>query len=205
MNARLSRSAVATLALGTVLALAGTSCLAQESPRVTVTPSVGLSDGQVVSASASGFLAQGTRVGEFVPSAYQCRAGVFPTSYSAPISSSVIAAVTEALRQNCAHRGSFPRSDGDTTREVTVTTTVTPPGGGGDIGCGATPGDCVIVAAGVTRTFEVGLASAPISFRAPTPQSRDDCRDDGWRRVVDDQGRPFRSQGQCIKFVVRGR
>jgi hypothetical protein len=34
-----------------------------------------------------------------------------------------------------------------------------------------------------------------------TPATRDDCRDGGWAERVDDQGRPFVNQGQCIAWV----
>jgi hypothetical protein len=35
------------------------------------------------------------------------------------------------------------------------------------------------------------------------PRSTADCQSDGWRSLVDDEGRPFANQGQCIRFVER--
>lgn len=34
------------------------------------------------------------------------------------------------------------------------------------------------------------------------PESPDDCRDGGWRDLVDDTGRPFANQGLCVAWVV---
>jgi hypothetical protein len=36
----------------------------------------------------------------------------------------------------------------------------------------------------------------------PTPGTKDDCRNGGWRNFADDQGVPFPSQGRCVSFVV---
>jgi hypothetical protein len=33
------------------------------------------------------------------------------------------------------------------------------------------------------------------------PQTKDDCKHGGWVNFVDDHGRPFRNQGQCVSFV----
>jgi hypothetical protein len=53
-------------------------------------------------------------------------------------------------------------------------------------------------------TFE-GTVSGTITIPPPTPQTVRDCKHGGWRHVVDDQGRPFRNQRQCIVFVRRHR
>jgi hypothetical protein len=42
------------------------------------------------------------------------------------------------------------------------------------------------------------LAVIPI-VRIPT--SKDDCKHGGWRSFTDDEGTPFRNQGECIRFV----
>ena len=44
-------------------------------------------------------------------------------------------------------------------------------------------------------------ASGTVSFGPPFPTTRDDCKHEGWRNVVNDQGQPFKNQGQCINFV----
>jgi hypothetical protein len=53
-------------------------------------------------------------------------------------------------------------------------------------------------------TFE-GTVSGTVTIPPPTPQTVRDCRHGGWRHVVDDRGRPFRNQRQCIAFVLRHR
>jgi hypothetical protein len=50
-----------------------------------------------------------------------------------------------------------------------------------------------------------GDVSGTITIPPPTPQTVRDCRHGGWRHVVDDRGRPFRNQRQCIAFVRRHR
>jgi hypothetical protein len=34
------------------------------------------------------------------------------------------------------------------------------------------------------------------------PQSKDDCNNGGWKDLVDDRGRPFKNQGDCVSFVA---
>lgn len=46
-----------------------------------------------------------------------------------------------------------------------------------------------------------GTVSGSITLPPSTPTSEDDCRDGGWRDLVDHEGRPFRSQGHCIAWV----
>lgn len=46
-----------------------------------------------------------------------------------------------------------------------------------------------------------GTVSGTITLPPPTPNSVAECRHGGWRHVVDDEGRPFRSQGACIAWV----
>jgi hypothetical protein len=50
------------------------------------------------------------------------------------------------------------------------------------------------------RRYE-GTVSGTVTLPPSTPASRDDCRHGGWRDLVDDQGRPFRNQGDCIAWV----
>jgi hypothetical protein len=62
----------------------------------------------------------------------------------------------------------------------------------------------VVLAVEVTGSLpdvEVIAATAPITFR---PETKADCRSGGWRNVTDDAGRPFPSQGACVRFVVTG-
>jgi hypothetical protein len=34
-----------------------------------------------------------------------------------------------------------------------------------------------------------------------TPTTKDDCKDGGWRDFTDDEGHPFKNQGECIAFL----
>jgi hypothetical protein len=47
-----------------------------------------------------------------------------------------------------------------------------------------------------------GTVSGTLQRPSPTPSTKDDCRNGGWRNVSGDQGQPFPDQGQCIRFVV---
>jgi hypothetical protein len=79
-----------------------------------------------------------------------------------------------------------------------ITLTVT---GGTGAYAGAT-GDLLLEGAfGYGAATVWGTVSGTVTLPPPTPDSADDCRNGGWRQVVDDQGRPFRSQGACIAWV----
>ena len=43
--------------------------------------------------------------------------------------------------------------------------------------------------------------SAPPPGNVPT--DKDQCKQGGWEDLVDDQGRPFANQGECVAFVQR--
>lgn len=49
---------------------------------------------------------------------------------------------------------------------------------------------------------EIVDPGAPIRTARPVAQSKDDCKKDGWRTLVDDQGRPFANQGDCVSYVA---
>lgn len=36
----------------------------------------------------------------------------------------------------------------------------------------------------------------------PQPTSVQDCGDGGWQQLTDDEGRPFRNMGECVRFVA---
>lgn len=50
-----------------------------------------------------------------------------------------------------------------------------------------------------------GTVSGTVTIPPRPPDSLDDCRRGGWRRHVDDQGRPFRSKRHCIAWVLHHR
>jgi hypothetical protein len=55
----------------------------------------------------------------------------------------------------------------------------------------------------VALLLAVPIAIAPVGA-APvhTPSSKDQCKNDGWRTLTDDQGNAFRNQGQCVDWAV---
>ncbi len=178
---------------------------AQEGPSATVAPSTQLTDGQTVTVTASGFLAiSDPRVGTIVPEAFQCPAGLAPDSATSPLDLEAALEFLRLLDARCDSLGSFPPASGTTTRSVVVHTTVTTETGG-TLRCGVTAGDCAIVVFGVTNSIDLGVASVPISFGPDVPTSRADCKDGGWRNLANDQGQPFRSKGQCVRYVVARR
>ena len=69
----------------------------------------------------------------------------------------------------------------------------------GTVTCGEAPSDCFVLAWQQTTGARV---EAPISFGPPTPKATSDCRNGGWRDVADDLGQPFRTEGQCLRFVA---
>ena len=76
--------------------------------------------------------------------------------------------------------------------------------GGNTLNCLA-PIGCVVLAIEVVNGpegFDIIVATAPVTFRALTKQ---ECKKNGWRTLTDTQGRPFRNQGQCIRFVNTGK
>jgi hypothetical protein len=49
---------------------------------------------------------------------------------------------------------------------------------------------------------ELGAAVRVLGIPVTTPSGEADCKHGGWRNLSDDRGQPFRSQGQCVSFVV---
>jgi hypothetical protein len=60
-----------------------------------------------------------------------------------------------------------------------------------------------------------GAAPSPTTSAAPppapppappspaTPADADDCKRGGWQHLVDDAGRPFANQGECVSYASR--
>ena len=57
-------------------------------------------------------------------------------------------------------------------------------------------------AAGEAMIADV-LWDAGYQWGLPTPTSKDQCKNGGWRTFTDDAGAPFRNQGQCVAFTNR--
>lgn len=55
-------------------------------------------------------------------------------------------------------------------------------------------------AAGEAMIADV-LWDAGYQWGLPTPSSKDQCKDGGWRSFTDGAGVPFRNQGQCVAFA----
>ena len=55
---------------------------------------------------------------------------------------------------------------------------------------------------GYDGTYSIVLTGAePCGPAVATPATKNDCKRDRWRNLTDDEGRPFKNQGACIKFV----
>jgi hypothetical protein len=51
--------------------------------------------------------------------------------------------------------------------------------------------------------FQAGVDDVRVESSPTTPQTKDDCKNGGWRNYSDDEGQPFPNQGQCVRFVVQ--
>jgi hypothetical protein len=40
------------------------------------------------------------------------------------------------------------------------------------------------------------------TLTTPVPTDKDQCKKGGWQNLADDQGEPFKNQGQCVSFVM---
>jgi hypothetical protein len=54
-----------------------------------------------------------------------------------------------------------------------------------------------------TPTTESTTTSSGTVKVPRTPSTKDECKNGGWRDLVDSEGRPFPNQGQCVSFVER--
>ena len=177
---------VAAVVLATVLLSQGAG--AQQAPTLTVTPNTGLEDGQRVSLAGTGY------AGVFAIGALEC-----PPQFAGRTEFTINEVLT-----NCgflALAGALsPDTAGDVTGSAPVQEVFTP--------SSSTPtsydctirNDCLLLVAGLAGSGLRG-ATAPIRFGPATPSRKSDCTHGGWRDVVNDGGQPFRSQGQCVRFV----
>lgn len=58
---------------------------------------------------------------------------------------------------------------------------------------------------GLAAATAWGDISGTIELPPPTPSSKDDCKHGGWKNFVDGDGKPFRNQGHCIRYVLHHR
>jgi hypothetical protein len=47
-----------------------------------------------------------------------------------------------------------------------------------------------------------GTVAGTIHIPPPTPATRDDCKNGGWRNLGDEAGTPFRNQGDCVAWAI---
>jgi hypothetical protein len=109
--------------------------------------------------------------------------------------------------------GVFTRSDGATLTGTTtgavdlsrfpfpVTIHFTLTSGTGGL-AGAT-GEIMLIGTsqGPGAVGDVFSMSGTLTTPLPVPTDKDQCENGGWQDLVDDQGEPFRNQGQCVAFV----
>jgi hypothetical protein len=111
--------------------------------------------------------------------------------------------------------GVLTRSDGATLTGTETSTVNASPTGGFDVigqftvtsGTGALAGVTGEIAltgtvAGPGTVGDLFTVTGALTTRPPVATDKDQCKDDGWRNLADDQGEPFRNQGQCVSFVV---
>jgi hypothetical protein len=164
----------------------------EPTPSITVTPSTGLVDGQVVSITGTGFAGMNS---------------VAPLECPPQFGGRTEFGINEVLT-NC-NFIAFAQSvvidaAGNLTASAPVRETFTPSSGGPAYDC-TVRNDCVLLVAGLGGFPELRGASVPIRFGPAEPGSKAACKGGGWRTLANDQGRPFRNQGACVSFVVRRR
>ena len=71
-------------------------------------------------------------------------------------------------------------------------------GGGGGSSYGVGPG----LSNEMTAT---GAASVTISYSTSNvPTSKNQCKNGGWQNLADNNGTPFKNQGDCVSYVATG-
>ena len=172
-----------------IAALPAAPAGAQEAVSITVTPSAGLTDGQIVTVEGTGFSPNATAFGSLT-------VGLCPADILGDVSQAVF---------RCGATTAFPVPVDDAGRfEAQLRVFREQPTNTGDatLRCTDAPNACVVIALEVTGSppdFGLLVATAPISFR---PQTMADCKQGGWANFADGQGRSFPNQGRCIQSVV---
>jgi len=111
--------------------------------------------------------------------------------------------------------GVLTRSDGATLTGTSTSTLNASPTTGFDVvghftvtsGTGAlsgVTGEIVLTGtvAGPGSVGDVFTMTGTLTTPSPVATNKDQCKDGGWRNLVDDQGEPFRNQGHCLSFVT---
>jgi hypothetical protein len=189
----ISRAGVSATAVFLVAACVfGAPVSAAPGPAVAVSPSQGLTDGQVVTVSGTGFPTDGP--GFPLP----------PTAFVQACSSDILTLAQPVSIDDAVSKCGAPQPNVDTSPNGTFTTTLAVQReftsfSNATISCVA-PGSCAMTAAfysGIGFRFVGQL----ISFRVPTPASPADCKNGGYAKFGDTLGRVFRNQGQCVSWA----
>jgi hypothetical protein len=112
--------------------------------------------------------------------------------------------------------GVLTRSDGATLTGIETSIVNTNPAGGFDVvahftvtsgtgGLAGATGEIVLTGnvAGPGSVGDVFTMTGILTIPSPVAADMDQCKDDGWQNLVDDQGEPFRNQGRCVSFVAK--
>ena len=55
----------------------------------------------------------------------------------------------------------------------------------------------------ITAQFDnTTINTTTYTYEIPQPQSKDDCKNDGWRSLQDSNGNSFKNQGDCVSYVA---
>jgi hypothetical protein len=69
----------------------------------------------------------------------------------------------------------------------------------------ASPGDQFN---GYVDAFRIATPSSDTTYNfepnLPTPTSKDQCKNGGWQNYADQNGHPFKNQGDCVSYVATG-
>lgn len=73
----------------------------------------------------------------------------------------------------------------------------------------AHPYDCVLEGCRILVDSQFGplvfAVSSVLDFTAANPPpAKDACKRDGWESYTDDEGTPFKNQGDCVSYVATG-
>jgi hypothetical protein len=156
------------------LALFPSTASPQAGPSVTVTPDTGLVDGQTVTVQGSGFDPLTTSIG-----VAQCPVG--------------------GTFADCIGQKIIPASGGSFSTTFTVQRFAL------TVDCASVARRCFIGASNLdpAPSFR-DQAFGPLTFAGAAPETKDDCKNGGWRNLADDQHRSFKNQGDCVSFVATG-
>jgi hypothetical protein len=151
-----------------------------QAPTITVTPNTGLTDGQAVTVTGTGF-------GSDLALLLQCVAGAeaggarFYVSHCAPF-----------------HVSEFDQQGNLVPTQFTVSETIATLDDG-QVDCTTSRCEILVIQGDPVTAFD----SAFLFFRPPTatPTTKAHCRTGDWRDLVTDAGLPFRNLGDCVSFV----